>query len=572
MDARARAWREALFALLLVALTLGLYWGALRVFFSTDDLLFLLRAKGVEPWAMGTRRLLSVRVFFSVCWALFGERAALYHVLILLLHALNAWLLGRVAGRLGLSDRGAALAALLFLVSPVAFTSLHWISGVQDVMMATFALAALWAWLRRGAARAWSESLALVFYLAAILSKEAAFLLPVAAVLLPGESRARRLRAMLAFAPGLVLLYTGGAFVGKPENNPYATAYGLNVIWNAFTYSAWLVRCWTPFPDITPVFQPALWRWGLALPLLLAFLAWYRWREWAPWIGRASLMALLLLAPVLPLVRHSYLYYLYLPLAPLWLLAAAGLERLPARFALASFAVPLALLGLTAWRMDARAALLLEGKLQADPMLRYGKIVEDAVRSLRAAEKAPAGDVLVVAAVPGEAVDLAVGLEEGPNTRRMLFFPVDKAFYGGRVLPVFFPKLRSWRVVEALPGAASPDTSWVNSEIYALTGTSDFLYLGRGELGRRRFTQLLFQWNYFPRAIREVEVMLTRHPQDPDLLYDRGVLALATGDGATAAAVGQRLRELVEAETTPGDAAAALRDYEAALRAGGQQR
>ena len=66
--------------------------------------------------------------------------------------------------------------------------------------------------------------------------------------------------------------------------------------------------------------------------------------------------------------------------------------------------------------------------------------------------------------------------------------------------------------------------------------------------------------------------MLTRHPQDPDLLYDRGVLALATGDGATAAAVGQRLRELVEAETTPGDAAAALRDYEAALRAGGQQR
>lgn len=576
-DRRANFLREVLLALLLVALTLALYRKAFGVFFSTDDLLFLLRADGQVPWGMGTRRLLSVRVFFSVCWQLFGERPALFHLVILLLHAANAWLLGRFARRLGLGETGGWIAALLFVFSPVAFTCLHWISGVQDVLMASFAIAALWVWLRPGRL---AEPLALLLYLGALLSKEAAYLLPIAALVLPaavlpgpaGGQRARRLRALVALAPGLVLLYTGGALTARPAGDPYESVYGANVLWNAFTYSAWLLRQWQPFPDQVPQYEPSLWRWGLVLPLALALLAALRPR-WRRPIGAATLMALLLLAPVLPLVRHSYLYYLYLPLAPLWLLAAAGLTRLPLSSPRWALALPLLLAALCAWRIDARRGMTLEGKLQADPMLRYGALVEDAVRVLRALPTPPQGEVIAIAPFVGESVDLAAGLRATPGARRVQFLPVDKALYQGAAVPLFFPAVTSFRVVSALPGAESgADPAWQRSEIYLLTGLTDFAYLGRGEAGRRELARVLYRHRYLREAIREVEVLRALHPADPDLLYDRGVLALVAGDAAGAEGIHAELAALAAAEGAPGKAAQALRDFEATaqrLRAAG---
>jgi len=571
------ALRESLFALLLVALTLTLYRKAFGVFFSTDDLLFLLRADGQVPWGMGTRRLFSVRVFFSAGWQLFGERPALFHLVILLLHAANAWLLARLARRLGLGETGGWIAALLFVFSPVAFTCLHWISGVQDVLMASFAIAALWVWLRPGRL---AEPLALLLYLGALLSKEAAYLLPIAALVLPGDAlpgpaggrRARRLRALLTLAPGLVLLYTGGSLTPRQTGDPYESVFGANILWNAFTYSAWLLRLWIPFPDQVPQYEPTLWHWGLVLPLALALLAVLRPR-WRRSIGAAALMALLLLAPVLPLVRHSYLYYLYLPLAPLWLLAAAGLLRLPLPSPRWALLAPLLLAVLCAWRIEARHALTLEGKLQADPMLRYGALVEAAVGELRAEATPPAGEVLVIAPFVGESVDLAAGLRATPGARRVQFLPVDKALYHGAVVPLFFPAVTSFQVVNVLPGAeAGADAAWQQSEIYLLSGLTDFQYLGRGEVGRRTLARVLYQHRYLREAIREVEVLRALHPADPDLLYDRGVLALVAGDAAGAEAIRGQLVALAAAELTPGKAAQALHDFEAAtqrLRAAG---
>ncbi len=564
------ALREALFALLLAGLTLALYRSAFGVFFSTDDLLFLLRADGQVPWGMGTRRLLSVRGFFTVCWQLFGERPALFHLVILLLHAANAWLLARLARRLGLGERGAFVAALLFLFSPVAFTCLHWISGVQDVMMATFAIAALLAWLRPGRA---GELLALGLYLCAILSKEAAYMLPIAALLLPAAllpgapsaRRARRLRALAALAPGFLLLVTGGALTPRAPGDPYESVFGLNLVWNALTYSAWLLRIWVPFPDQVPQYEPSLWRWGLLLPALLALLAWRRPR-WRPAIGGAALMALLFLAPVLPLVRHSYLYYLYLPLAPLWLLAAAGVERLPRGLARWGLALPVLLLVLTGWRTQARSAQLLEGTLQADPMLRYGALVKDALRDLRAEKTAPAGDILVVTPLVGNAVDLAAGVRAPANARRVQFLPVDKALYHGAAVPLFFPAVTSFRVVEALPGPeAGLNAAWTRSELYLLTGLTEFTYLGRGLAGRREMARILFQWERLPESLREIDVLLALRPADPDLLYDRGILALVAKDAAGVQAIHARLAALAAAESPPGEAAEALGDFERVL-------
>lgn len=559
------ALRDTLFLLFLMLLSVAAYWPALGLFFSLDDALFLMRADGLDEWGDGTRRLLSVRLFFTAGWRLFGENPAPFHLLILLMHGANAWLLGRVARRLGLPGNGPTVAALLFVATPVAFTCLHWISGVQDVMMAFFALLAALFWLRDD----WrSGLLALLFAAAAVLGKEpAALLLPAMALVLPGDRKRRILLGGAALLMGAALLWTGGAFAPKPANHPYATVYGVNLFWNLLTYHAWLLRVWDVFPDSAPQFRPELWRWGLALPLLLGGLALWR-RDWAPAIGRAALLFLVLLLPVLPLVRHSYLYYLYLPLAPLLLLVAAGLQRLPRRLAALAFVLPVLLLALTLWRADARRTQTLSSSLLADPVLRYGGILEDTVIKLRSEKPSLRGDVVVLTPFgQRSAVNLAKGLRAEANSRRVQFLPVDRATYEGKVLPLFFPGLKSFVIVDDLPIGTEID--WESAELFLLAGVTQFTYLGRGEAGRYALSRQFFRYEEYERARREIELLLERHPGDPDRLYDRGAIALAEGNLEVLADSWRALRRLASTESTSGNAVAALRALAASLTRAG---
>ncbi len=541
------ALRELLLLAFLMLLSLLIYRPALELFFSTDDGLFLLRAEGLEDWGGGTRRLVSVRLFFSACWRFFGENPLPYHAIILALHGFAAWLLGRVGRRLGLTGQGALLASLLFVASPVGFTCLHWISGGQEVMLAVFGLLAALFWLRGG----WVGGvLALLFAAAAILSKEpAALLLPALALFspLPDTRRRRVLLGGAALIMGAVLLTTSGAFTHRPHGDPYESAYGLNLLWNSLTYSAWLVRPWDFFPDRLPQYQPEMWAWGLVLPLFLGGLALRR-RDWAPGIWRASLFALLLMLPVLPLLRHSYLYYLYLPMAPLLLLAAAGCERLPAPAKRWILALPIILLALTMWRGDARRGDKLSEILLADPILRYGGILEDAVAGLRKVDPNLGGHIIVLTpSVKKSGVDLAQGLRRPEGSRRVRFLPIEKATYKGRVLPLFFPELKSFVIMPDLPEPDGPETvDWERSHLFLMSGVANFVYLGGGERGRHTLSRYFFQRKDYVRARREIEVLLARYPGDPDRLYDLGAIALAEGNRDVVARVWNDLSGLAE--------------------------
>ncbi len=538
------ALREGLLLGFLSLLSLLAYRPALDLFFSLDDGLFLLRAEGIEDWGGGTRRLLSVRLFFTACWRLFGENPLPYHAIILSLHGFAAWLLGRVGRRLGLSSQGALLVSLLFAASPVGFTCLHWISGGQEVLMAVFGLLTALFWLRGG----WVNGmLALLFAAAAILSKEAvALLLPALALFLPlkDDRRRRFVIGGASLVMSAVLLYTGGAFAARVVGDPYESGFGLNLLWNSLTYSAWLVRPWDFFPDQLPQYHPELWLWGLALPLILGGLALHR-RSWAPGILRASLFTLLLLLPVLPLLRHSYLYYLYLPLAPLLLLAALGCERLPLNLRRWILLLPVLLLALTIWRGNARRNDLLSNTLLTDPVLRYGGILEDAVAALREAKPDLDGHVLVLTPwMESTSVDLAKGLRRNENSVRVQFLPVDKACYEGRVLPLFFPDLKSFDILPDIPAPGSPDApDWERTHLFLLSQVTNFQFLGTGEKGRQTLALFFYQQKDYARARREIEVLLERHPDHPDRLYDLGAIALAEGNREVVERVWTQLNE-----------------------------
>ena len=142
-----------------------------------------------------------------------------YHVVNLLLHLLNAWLVWKVGGVL-LGDRNAALfAALIFAVHPLITEPVNYISSRSSLLAAAFYLPAFWFLLRPG--RKTGVWIGLL-YLGALASKSIAFTFPLIGavyLLLVG----RRQRWLLLLAPavlgGLYLLLTR-AIVGKALLEP----------------------------------------------------------------------------------------------------------------------------------------------------------------------------------------------------------------------------------------------------------------------------------------------------------------------------------------------------------------
>jgi tetratricopeptide (TPR) repeat protein len=98
--------------------------------------------------------------------ALFGPGPLVFHVTNVLLHAVNALLVGRLILALGIRRDAAWAGALLWAVHPLRVESVAWISGRKDLLYVAFFLSALLAYLRHakaegGAGPSYAWSLAL---------------------------------------------------------------------------------------------------------------------------------------------------------------------------------------------------------------------------------------------------------------------------------------------------------------------------------------------------------------------------------------------------------------------------
>ena len=114
-------------------------------------------------------------------WGLMTPLA--HHSVNILLHAINGLLAWRLLIALGVP--GAFLAAALFAVHPVHTESVAWISGRKDLLAAFFYMLSAWVWFGHQSGDASRVKfgrlvLALLLYLAAMLSKTTAVTLPVA--------------------------------------------------------------------------------------------------------------------------------------------------------------------------------------------------------------------------------------------------------------------------------------------------------------------------------------------------------------------------------------------------------
>ncbi|HET7225631.1 MAG TPA: hypothetical protein VFK69_07920, partial [Candidatus Eisenbacteria bacterium] len=459
---------------------------AVRTFFAQDDATFLSRAAGIEgtPWSFA--RPLSEAITWRALYAAFGLHPLPYHVFLLALH-LTATALVWWIGLALLGGPGAATAAAtLFGASSIAFTPLHWTSGLVELESTTLALAcfALWLGARRRGSASWMAGAALAM-LAAVLAKESVLLLPLVLlaaerVRASGAPDAPRARAVWPVAAAV--LVWGAAFTATIGRVKYlgVGAYTMTadpgfLATNVATYLEWLLRVDVPIRDIVATADSAAWGAAAAMAALIALAVWLDRREprRPAWVGLAWFGALLL--PVVPLSQHTYLYYLYAPWAGMsWLLASLGqrLARAGRLAARAALVLVVAFVALEARQVRERERAM-SGDFAADRTVRESTLLRNAMKSLAASGAAtlPAGTP--VAFVTPAPVRTSMFSPAGAGEHHV-YVPLEAALRGGETLRLFHPNLRMLGFADSLPPA------WESAEVYQFDNDGTLRDQGRG--------------------------------------------------------------------------------------------
>lgn len=244
---------------LIVLLAGALYLGTLRYGFVWDDLALILlnqfvrRLADLPTWLTLTADQASFGAFsgnlyrpgllvsMAVDFALWGERAAGFHLTNLLLHGLMVWLVYRLARAMFEREELAAVAALLFAVHPTHVEAVAWISGRTDLWVSVFMAAATLlyhtslrnhGWRRVG----WYAG-ALGAMGAGLLFKEAAVVLPTVFLLIEGlGARINALpggswrQALLRSLPFWAIAVGHLAFLSRPLQTYSAASPTLEVL------------------------------------------------------------------------------------------------------------------------------------------------------------------------------------------------------------------------------------------------------------------------------------------------------------------------------------------------------
>jgi hypothetical protein len=441
-----------LWALGLAALgAVAVYHRAFGFFFALDDYTYLFRAAGIDPDPFSMRRLLGVRMYYNAGYQLLGLHPFGWHVVAFVVHVLNAGWVFVLARRLNVERDVAIAAALLFAMSPVAFTVVYWIAGIQELLSTFFILAATYVALREGRRRWFCVPL----YVCAVLSKESVLCAPLALLFIGGRRTWRLVVTQLAV--GAALFVSAGLhkrmLVGDLAQ-PYAAHYDVTLLENLATLMAWFAMPWRAYPDRIARAEPAhLWLMLIGVLGTYALLRMLRGR------GTRALVAALawfvaLSLPVLPLKQHLYAYYAYAPqigfLIGLAALVWRGAARIGGRWPQLVRALPAAsmvvlclLCAVFAWRnaREHEGLMLGDSALHHDAVLRYGTVAGSMVAALRDLDLTPEQHRVAIIVMTRREGVLAPGVVPTPGARRIRKIPMKEALREGRLLRLHFPGL-----------------------------------------------------------------------------------------------------------------------------------
>jgi hypothetical protein len=543
---------DAALVLACCALALWTYRRALGGFFSPDDLIVLERIRGIlPPQPVTLWRFLSGTVYFRAVLPWFGADPFPYHVVNWLLHAVNVGLLYLWVRRWGGGPLAATLAAGLFGSSRYFLTVIQQATGIGELAGMTFALAALLCSLQRSLS---ARIASLGLFVAALLSKESVLLLPLV-LLLPrsrGEAlRLRWVRAAPLLVSGLVLAgYLAASRVQASAlgGEAYATGWGMNLFHDLMTYSAWAVDLRTLVPDMAGGFSTTAWRIGLPVTFALAALAALSWRR-SPAGGGGALWWLLGLVPVLPLLQHSYLAYLYVPLAGFAMTLGAGVEWgmgrwFPARAAARSRsrALPWRAPAMLSWVVVAAAILahaarsgaMLDERARARvpggdlPLDSFVRKCEVARRVADRFGRSIQGDhVNAVFLTPYEgalAYDVRTGRRVSAESSARRYALTSTVLDQGRALRALYPNVDSVAFVDHwIPG-------YEDFDLFLLGAAGRIRPLGRGLEAQVSLATLLLSGGLYRTAREQLAVAVEQWPDDARLRLNYCAALAQTGE------------------------------------------
>jgi protein O-mannosyl-transferase len=174
-------------ALGLILVTFIAYEPALRNGFVFDDYLLITENpmvkadNGLHRFWFTTEALDYYPLTWSLWWVewrLWGNNPSGYHVINVLLHAINALLVWQILQRLKIP--GAWVAAVVFAIHPVNVATVAWISEQKNTLSMLFFLMAILLYLKFDEENRWRwYGCSLVAFLLALLSKTAVAMLPV---------------------------------------------------------------------------------------------------------------------------------------------------------------------------------------------------------------------------------------------------------------------------------------------------------------------------------------------------------------------------------------------------------
>ncbi|MGA3170854.1 MAG: tetratricopeptide repeat protein [Chthoniobacteraceae bacterium] len=330
------------------------YMPAMRAGFVWDDDLLVTEnalVKGTDSlpyiWGSGASTdytPLTITAFW-VQWRVWGDNAAGYHLVNILLHALSALLLWRVLARL--KTPGAWLGALLFAVHPVNVASVAWVAELKNSLSLPFYLGAIACWMRFLEMRkAGPYVLGLLGAACAFLSKGSTVILPIV-LLLCTWWKGRRVKGadLLGLLPFFALAAIAAVVTIHFQERGIAAAASAAPVAERIARAGqaiWFYAGKDVWPFGLAIIYP---KWPLDhqyLPLILAgalgVVLWLGRERWGrgPFFAWAYFIVALL--PVLGMVNMTYLDQAYvadwwqqLALPGLTALIAAGIATMWAR-------------------------------------------------------------------------------------------------------------------------------------------------------------------------------------------------------------------------------------------------
>ena len=304
---------------------------------------------------------------------IWGLEPAGYHIVNVLLHLLNTLLLWRLLLRLAVP--GAWMVAAVFAAHPLHVESVAWIFERKDVLSGLFYLTAVLVWLRfLEQPRPWRYGLALLLFVAGLLSKSVVVTLPAALLIVQwwktGRITGKDLQRLAPFFLVALLITAGDLYSYDLErvNLDYSWAERMLIASRALWFYAGKLAWPTNLSVIYPLWDISLgdpWAWlYLAAALVLAAVLWFARHR----IGRGPLAGALFfavtLSPVLGFVDYGFMTYSLVAdrfqyLAGIGVMAVIigaavrGGKRLSGGLKMGAAGLPmvvLALLGTTTWR------------------------------------------------------------------------------------------------------------------------------------------------------------------------------------------------------------------------------